>query len=285
MDKRRASVLREMGVTRWVARGSREAVTAEAVPVEPVRQPETRIAHEPPAAEPSASARDAMAEARAALQGESRRSSARPSPQPVQEDTPPQTIPAEPVAADSWEALRQRVATCTNCRLHETRTNAVFGVGDVQADWMVIGEAPGQEEDRRGEPFVGRAGQLLDAMLLAAGFPREQVFIANILKCRPPNNRDPRPDEAAACSGYLKKQVEWVAPKIILAVGRISAQNLLGSDAPIGKLRGRVHTHPDTGTPVVVTYHPAYLLRQPGEKRKAWEDLKLALRVASGEAA
>lgn len=170
------------------------------------------------------------------------------------------------------------------CALHETRTQTVFGVGKRDAEWMIIGEAPGAEEDRRGEPFVGRAGKLLDNMLRAAGFAREDVFIANILKCRPPDNRDPRPEEAAACSGYLRRQIEWVGPKLILCVGRIAAQNLLSTTESTGKLRGRVHRHPVTGTPVIVTYHPAYLLRQPSEKRKAWEDLKLAMRVARGEA-
>lgn len=208
---------------------------------------------------------------------------------PVPESAAPVELPAQageaaPAAradAASWDELRAQVRDCTACGLHAGRTQTVFGVGNVDADWMIIGEAPGAEEDRQGEPFVGRAGKLLDAMLKAAGFDREQVYIANILKCRPPNNRDPRPEEAAACSGFLRQQIERVAPTLILCVGRIAAQNLLGTDAPAAKLRGRVHHHPDTGTPVVVTYHPAYLLRSPQEKRKAWEDLKLALRVAA----
>ncbi len=174
-----------------------------------------------------------------------------------------------------WRALQQRVAQCQRCpELVANRTQTVFGVGNHTADWLVIGEAPGADEDQQGEPFVGRAGQLLNAMLLAIGLPREQVFIANILKCRPPNNRDPKPEEAANCAPYLQRQIALLQPKIILAVGRIAAQNLLQSDTPIGKLRGQVHRYHDI--PLVVTYHPAYLLRTPSDKRKAWEDLKLA---------
>ena len=179
----------------------------------------------------------------------------------------------------AWEALRTKVAGCRLCRLHEGRTQTVFGVGDVNADWMLIGEAPGAEEDRRGEPFVGRAGKLLDAMLQAVGFAREQVFIANILKCRPPNNRDPRPDEVAACSNYLEQQINTVKPKLILALGRVAAQNLLRSETPIGKMRGRRYHHGDPPVPVVVTYHPAYLLRSPREKKKSWQDLQLAMTI------
>lgn len=166
------------------------------------------------------------------------------------------------------------------------RSQTVFGVGDRNAGWLIIGEAPGAEEDRQGEPFVGRAGQLLNAMLAGLGLRREQVYIANILKCRPPDNRDPKPQEAEACHGYLQRQIELLQPKMVLAVGRIAAQNLLHSEAPIGKLRGRVHRL-DNGVPCVVTYHPAYLLRSPLEKRKAWQDLCLARRSlqAGGESA
>jgi DNA polymerase len=180
-------------------------------------------------------------------------------------------------ASPDWAELRASVAQCARCRLHEGRTQTVFGVGNATADWMIIGEAPGAEEDRRGEPFVGRAGKLLDEMLRAVGLTRDAVFIANILKCRPPNNRDPKADEAAACRGYLEQQISLVQPKIILAVGRIAAQQLLESDAPVGRLRGRVHSLGQI--PVVVTYHPAYLLRSPSQKRKAWDDLCLANRV------
>jgi DNA polymerase len=149
---------------------------------------------------------------------------------------------------------------------------------------MIIGEAPGADEDRQGEPFVGRAGKLLDAMLLAAGLRREQVFIANVLKCRPPDNRDPHQDEIAACSVHLNKQIELLGPDLILAVGRIAAQSLLQTQLPVGRLRGIRHVHAATSTPVVVTYHPAYLLRKPSEKSKAWSDLRLAIACA-GESA
>ena len=175
-----------------------------------------------------------------------------------------------------WTSLRQAVAGCALCGLQATRTQTVFGVGDQKAEWMVIGEAPGADEDAQGEPFVGRAGQLLNSMLKALGLERSQVYIANILKCRPPNNREPRPEEAACCAPYLERQIELIAPRIILAVGRIAAQNLLQTDTPIGRMRGRVYHFGPRAIPVVVTYHPAYLLRSPGEKRKAWADLLFA---------
>ncbi len=180
-----------------------------------------------------------------------------------------------------WPALRTCVSECQRCGLNRTRTQTVFGVGDVAAHWMVVGEAPGADEDRQGEPFVGAAGQLLNAMLAAIDLPRETVFIANILKCRPPDNRDPKPEEVTECLPYLQRQVALVQPRIILAFGRVAAQNLLGTDTPLGKLRGSVHRFGALNTPVVVTYHPAYLLRSPGEKRKAWEDLKFARRIYS----
>lgn len=176
----------------------------------------------------------------------------------------------------AWSELRAEVAACTRCVLHETRTQTVFGVGDQDADWMVIGEAPGAEEDRRGEPFVGRAGKLLDEMLRAVKLDRSSVFIANTLKCRPPNNRDPAAEEAAECRGYLDRQIRLVKPRVILAVGRIAAQLLLATDTPVGRLRGRVHRVTDAAIPTIVTYHPAYLLRSPSQKRKSWEDLRLA---------
>jgi len=181
-------------------------------------------------------------------------------------------VPEDPSGL-GWAELEVEVAQCRRCELCGSRTQPVFGVGDRQARLMVIGEAPGAEEDRQGEPFVGRAGRLLNAMLRAAGLDRGQVFIANILKCRPPRNRDPQPAEVAQCLPYLLRQIELVSPTLILCVGRIAAQNLLGTDAPLGRLRGSPHRLP-SGVPVLVTYHPAYLLRSPGEKRKAWEDLK-----------
>jgi uracil-DNA glycosylase len=188
--------------------------------------------------------------------------------------------PTEAAAAPGWAALRDEVLNCTRCPLHATRTQGVFGVGPQRADWLVIGEAPGAEEDRRGEPFVGAAGQLLDAMLRAIGLDRKSnVYIANVLKSRPPGNRDPKPEEVAACLPYLVRQIALLEPKIMLAVGRIAAQNLLATDVPLARLRGRVHHFGERHTPLVVTYHPAYLLRTPGDKRKAWEDLKFARSV------
>jgi len=206
------------------------------------------------------------------------------------DSTDPET-PAEPEdlpeneSADgmSWTELRDCVSNCTRCDLAQSRTNTVFGVGNPDADWLVVGEAPGAEEDRRGEPFVGRAGKLLDEMLRAIGESRDSVFIANILKCRPPHNRDPKAEEAAACRQYLERQIELLQPKIILAVGRIAAQNLLGSDEPVGRMRGRRHEL--DGIPLVVTYHPAYLLRSPSQKGKSWSDLCLATRLAAESSA
>ena len=186
-----------------------------------------------------------------------------------------------PVSGLDWDSLRERVRACRLCGLREGCTQTVFGVGNTDADLMIIGEAPGADEDRQGEPFVGRAGQLLNAMLLAMGFKREQVFIANILKCRPPNNRDPRPEEALKCEPYLLRQIELIRPRVILSAGRISAQNLLKTDIPVGKLRGRIHAFGERQIPLVVTYHPAYLLRSPEQKAKAWDDLQLVLSMLS----
>lgn len=189
-------------------------------------------------------------------------------------------LPADQEVADlDWEALRAAVAGCTACELHKTRTNTVFGVGDTHAQWMIVGEAPGADEDLQGEPFVGRAGQLLNQMLSALGLKRAEVFIANILKCRPPNNRDPRPEEVVSCQPYLNRQIELVQPRIVLAVGRVAAQHLLRTPSSLARLRGVVHDLPGGDVPVVVTYHPAYLLRSPQDKRKAWADLCLARQV------
>jgi DNA polymerase len=174
-----------------------------------------------------------------------------------------------------WDALAERVANCERCRLCERRTNTVFGVGDREADWMLIGEAPGENEDKQGEPFVGQAGKLLDNMLQSLALKRgENVYIANVIKCRPPGNRNPEPDEVARCEPYLQRQVALVKPKLIVALGRFAAQTLLKTDASIASLRGRVHTY--EGVPVIVTYHPAYLLRSLQDKSKAWADLCLA---------
>jgi DNA polymerase len=205
---------------------------------------------------------------------------------PLQQPQPQQGNTGESVDKQ-WLRLEYEVSQCTRCeQLCQTRTQTVFGVGSHSADWLVIGEAPGADEDRHGKPFVGRAGRLLNEMLLAIGQKREQVFIANILKCRPPNNRDPRPEEVANCHDYLQRQIALVQPRIILAAGRIAAQSLLESDTPVGKLRGRIHQYlcqraGDTPIPLVVTYHPAYLLRSPAEKRRAWQDLQLASSIVA----
>jgi DNA polymerase len=178
-----------------------------------------------------------------------------------------------PATADTWDGLAAQVRACTLCGLHRTRTQTVFGVGRRDAELFVIGEAPGADEDRQGEPFVGRAGQLLNAMLRSIGLPRSEVYIANILKCRPPGNRDPQPEEAGCCTPYLARQLALVRPRAILAVGRIAAQWLLQSDAPIGRLRGRLFHYGEARTPLIVTYHPAFLLRSPLQKATAWTDL------------
>jgi DNA polymerase len=195
------------------------------------------------------------------------------------ESTPVSDVRATSVSELDWDALRERVRDCRLCGLRKGCTQTVFGVGNTSADLLIIGEAPGADEDRQGEPFVGRAGQLLNAMLLAMGFKREQVFIANILKCRPPNNRDPQPEEALKCEPFLLRQIELIQPRVILSAGRISAQNLLKTDIPVGKLRGRVHRFGVRQIPLVVTYHPAYLLRSPEQKAKTWDDLQTVMSI------
>ncbi len=197
---------------------------------------------------------------------------------PVAEPAKPTgtAIAAPDCSQMDWPALRNSVVNCQLCTLHKSRTQTVFGTGDTQADWMIVGEAPGANEDRQGEPFVGKAGQLLNNMLAAVGLPRNAVYISNVLKCRPPNNRDPKPEESALCRGYLERQIALIQPKLIIVVGRIAAHNLLQVTTPLGRLRGKLHQLPGSDIPVLVTYHPAYLLRQPLEKRKAWQDLQLA---------
>ena len=188
------------------------------------------------------------------------------------------------VAALDWPALREAVVACTACALCKSRRQTVFGVGNQRAHWMIVGEAPGEQEDIQGEPFVGKSGQLLDNMLRAIGrtrgeaAPEQQVYIANTLKCRPPGNRNPLPDELEKCEGFLIRQVQLVQPKVILAMGAFAAQSLLRSTDPVGRLRGRVHRY--RGVPLVVTYHPAYLLRNPVDKAKAWDDLCLAVEAS-----
>ncbi len=209
--------------------------------------------------------------------------------EPVIEPDPADFAPAAPnrraatIARMDWEELTAEARQCQACDLCTTRTQVVFGVGDRQAEWLVIGEGPGADEDQQGEPFVGRAGKLLNPMLLAIGLKREQAYITNIVRCRPPENREPTPEEAAQCRPFLNRQIALIRPRIILAVGRIAAQNLLATDTPIGKLRGQVHRFGPARIPLVVTYHPAYLLRSPREKRRAWDDLRLARRVLASE--
>lgn len=184
-----------------------------------------------------------------------------------------------PAATDSvadlgWEALRAGVAACRACALHETRTHTVFGVGNQAASWIFVGEAPGADEDRQGEPFVGRAGQLLNAMITALHLKRTEVYITNVLKCRPPNNRDPQPAEVVHCEPYLRRQIALIQPQVIVALGRHAAHSLLKSDLALSRLRGTCHDY--HGTPLIATYHPAYLLRTPADKARAWDDLVLA---------
>lgn len=256
LDARQRAMLAEMGVRVWAPR----PVPTGAVPAD----------------QPAATARTIQPPAVAAPA----RAPAAPVP------APPATHPvalqprADGVEQMDWPALREAVAGCQACGLCQGRKNTVFGVGDVQADWMIVGEAPGENEDRLGEPFVGAAGQLLDNMLRAVGRSRsgegaQGAFIANVLKCRPPANRNPLPDEVARCEPYLARQVALVKPRVIVAMGRFAVQSLLKTTEPIGRLRGQVHRY--EGVPVIVTYHPAYLLRTPTDKGKAWADLCLAM--------
>ena len=182
--------------------------------------------------------------------------------------------PEEKGGKEAWDALKAEVAACTACELHASRTRTVFGVGNESAELMIVGEAPGADEDRQGEPFVGRAGQLLTAMLHAIGLARDAVYIANVLKCRPPGNRNPSVAEVAACQPFLRRQLVLIRPKVMLAVGGIAAHNLLDTDEAVGRLRNRVHFYGEERTPLLVTYHPAYLLRRPEEKAKVWQDLQ-----------
>ena len=202
----------------------------------------------------------------------------------VQEQPEPELIPETKdidIASMDWPALKAKVAGCTDCKLRAGCTQTVFGVGDEKADWLLVGEAPGAEEDQLGEPFVGQAGKLLDNMLAAIDLSRgKNVYIANVLKCRPPGNRNPEPDEVAKCSPHLLRQIGLIQPKLILAMGRFAAQTLLGTDATIAGLRGRLHQY--AGVPLVVTYHPAYLLRNLPDKSKAWADLVFARKTIRG---
>ncbi|CBJ51362.1 uracil-DNA glycosylase [Ralstonia solanacearum] len=264
---RRARMLEALGVSNeWRLRGV-ELPAAAVVEAEAAERVEAVVADAPaPLIEPPVAVAEVVPPVA-------------PAAAPVAEIPADSALPrAQRIAAFDWAQLEAAVSGCTACKLCERRTQTVFGVGDRQADWMLIGEAPGEQEDRQGEPFVGQAGKLLDSMLRAIGLSRERgVFIANVLKCRPPGNRDPEPDEVAMCDPYLKRQIALVKPRVIIVLGRFAAQSLLQTQTPVGKLRGKVHEV--DGVPVVVTYHPAYLLRTLTDKARAWEDLCLARKV------
>ncbi len=282
LDDRQRAMLAEMGVRVW---WPQSPATTEAEPVAAVATSASVV--------PALAAASVSSDARAAGPRAAQPVAPAPvSPAPVARPalaTPVPAVPMKPLAEGvdrmDWAALQETAAACQACDLCAQRKKSVFGVGDPQAPWMVIGEAPGEEEDQAGEPFMGQSGQLLDNMLKAVGLSRKAqgeggVYIANAIKCRPPGNHNPTPQELASCAPYLARQVALVQPKIILLMGRFAVQSVLQTTEPIGKLRGQVHSH--LGVPVVVTYHPAYLLRNPADKAKAWADLVLALKTAQG---
>lgn len=288
---RQRAMLREMGLRAWPSPAGAPPAPAAAVRP-PVGEPSDAAAGTEVAARPAAVPPPPVT---AATPREDRREPGPPA-RPAVPATPPAGLePAPPargprpegVAAMDWADLATAVAGCRACRLCDGRTRTVFGTGSQEAHWMVVGEAPGEHEDRQGEPFVGKSGQLLDAMLRAIGLSRDAAtpaeraaYIANAVKCRPPGNRNPQPDEMAACEPYLIRQVALLRPRIILAMGRFAVQSLLRTDEPIGRLRGRVHRY--EGVPLVVTYHPAYLLRNPQDKARAWDDLCRARQAMLG---
>lgn len=303
LDERHRAMLAEMGVRLWLPKAASTAVDASKLVAEKTG-PESAEGRFDAERAPAATARRAI-DAPAAAPVPPRR--AAPAPRVADAPAAPVLGPRpEGVADMDWASLEATVAACRACGLCAGRTQTVFGVGDRGAEWMVVGEAPGENEDRQGQPFVGQAGKLLDAMLAAIGLSRRAgdtietiaadapvtsagspkdaqrgVYIANVLKCRPPGNRNPQPDEIAQCEPYLRRQVALVRPRIILAMGRFAVQSLLQTSEPIGRLRGRVHHY--AGVPVIVTYHPAYLLRALPEKAKAWQDLCLAMEVMRGQ--
>jgi DNA polymerase len=293
-ERRRLGYLSTMGVDVWVPRhvaAGRIDTPEEIVLVEASRVPPPTPPTEPadPRPVPPSSQPTSQTLPVRAVAGDVLPDSVAPEPVksgPAELDLPEGLSSPDPAGMD-WGALETAVSACRACGLCETRTNTVFGVGDRNADLLIIGEAPGAEEDRAGEPFVGRAGQLLNRMLAAIGLGRDQVYIANVLKCRPPGNRDPRPEEAKQCEAYLMRQIELLGPRAILCVGRVAAQHVLQTDAPLGSLRGRWLEFRAGAMPLRVTYHPAYLLRSPDQKVKAWEDLvevARRLRDAQGKA-
>ena len=270
LDARARAMLEEMGVRVWWPMSQAQASVPESETASPAVQdaPAVQAVQAPTTPVRAAAVRTQP-----------------PAPAPAAKPVAMAPGPLPEVQGLDWPALEQAVQQCQACGLCQSRKNTVFGVGDVQAQWMVIGEAPGENEDLQGQPFVGQAGKLLDNMLRAIGLDRQAtgqagVYIANTLKCRPPGNRNPEPQELSTCAPYLVRQVQLVKPRIILAMGRFAVQSLLQTSEPIGKLRGRVHQY--QGVPVVVTYHPAYLLRNPADKAKAWADLCLALQTQQG---
>lgn len=270
MNERQFSYLQEMGISLWISRENSEDDSPESLQEVPV--PANSI----PVLQAEDTRDSAVVDSAPQIEV--------PLPIAELEQTPSYIVEAADESPLDWAGLQDVVSRCQRCSdLASQRIQTVFGVGNPQADWLIIGEAPGAEEDRRGEPFVGQAGQLLDAMLRAIGLKRSQVYIANILKCHHPSNRDPKAEEIEACSDYLRRQIELIQPKVVLVVGSIAAQTLLKSTEAIGQLRGQVHQLKvsESTIPLVVTYHPAYLLRTPVEKAKAWSDLKLALNVYS----
>jgi len=244
MDSRQSDILDIMEITRWVSRGSESvhfASTAQQSVVDQV------------VVQPDGLALEANSEL-------------------------PQVVSLNEIG---WEPLEKAISACELCDLHRKRTQTVFGTGDRQARWLIIGEAPGEQEDVQGEPFVGRAGVLLNNILMAVGLDRTRVYIANVVKCRPPRNRDPLSGELETCYPYLQRQIDLIQPKLILLIGRVAAQTLLKTDTAVGRLRGKVYHLADSSIPMIVTYHPAYLLRRPSEKQKVWKDLLLAKQTVS----
>jgi DNA polymerase len=257
---RRDEMLNALGLTAWRLRGVDEGPTDESPPL-----------HKPPSALPTPPLERGLGGDGVLV------SPSFPAPLPQEEKEASPDTRTQRIAQLSWDDFVADVASCTACGLCKTRTQSVPGVGDVRARWLFVGEGPGAEEDKKGEPFVGQAGLLLDQMLVALGMKRgDDVYIANVIKCRPPNNRAPTPQEADACRPYLERQIELIQPKIIVALGKIAAMTLLNTDASIASLRGRLHGYKEI--PLVVTYHPAYLLRSPADKAKSWEDLVFSKR-------
>ena len=273
---RRGDILRKIGVEVWKLRAPSPAPNADET--ETAAETSAKMPDEIPTETPVETPGELIAPDPAASAAIASQTAAESSPA---ESSSTQSSATESLATENVDAsvdaslaqLAATVAACQKCELHKSRTNTVFGCGNSRADWMFIGEAPGQNEDLQGEPFVGRAGKLLDKMIGALGMNRGQVFIANVVKCRPPDNRDPQPREVDNCEPYLHRQLALIRPKVIIALGRVSAQALLKTATPIGKLRGQIHRYGAADTPLIATYHPAYLLRSPGQKAAAWDDL------------